>query len=283
MIPKAGLEEFAENPQVQFTSARGRGAEAAAQRLHCYCQWPKRGSVYRATNYPRGEEFCCRAAWTLGAWQIRKLSFRAARAEIIRNRDSVEPALAKMQAVWDNEIADFMRQRKAKALAAAEAKLKKQKTIFKVECWRAQYNESVFHGGGETRFRFLVLEGESRFGKTRFACSLWGLTRTYVAQCQGVQQPSLAGYDPRVHECIVLDEPSRELVDSCKVFLQASLEGTELYQSPTQRFTRWVWVYGVPIIICTNEWLKEEDVDANAKWIRENSVHVKVTDYLWER
>ncbi len=73
------------------------------------------------------------------------------------------------------------------------------------------------------------------------------------------------------------------LVDSCKVFLLASSEGTELYQSPTQRFRRWVWVYGVPIIICTNEWLKDTDEDANAKWIRENSVHVKVTDYLWER
>ena len=91
------------------------------------------------------------------------------------------------------------------------------------------------------------------------------------------------GTTPRVHKAIVLDEPSRDLVNGSKVLLQASLEGTELYQSPTQRFTRWVWVYAVPIIICTNEWLKDEDVDANAQWIRANSVHVRVTDYLWER
>lgn len=96
-------------------------------------------------------------------------------------------------------------------------------------------------------------------------------------------QPSLAGYDPRVHKVIVLDEPSRDLVDSCKVFLQASLEGTEMFQSLTQRFTRWVWVYGVPIIVCTNEWLGDDEDDPNAQWIRKNSVHVRVTDYLWER
>ena len=93
----------------------------------------------------------------------------------------------------------------------------------------------------------------------------------------------MSGYDPRVHKAIVLDEPSRALVDACKVLLQASLEGTELYQSPTQRFTRWVWVYPVPIIICTNEWVQWWECDSNARWIRENSVQIDVTDYLYER
>ena len=283
VVPKEGLQRLAPHPDVKVCYARGRSAEAACQRLHSYCQWPKRGSVFTKTNYPRGVEFVCRASWTLAAWQVRKLSYRAARKEIISNRDSVEQSLAKIQAVWDAEVMEFMRSRKAMAVLQAEGRLKKFKTIYAVECWRDRYSRSIFLGGLETRFPFLVLEGESKYGKTRFACSLWGIHQTFVAQCQGVTQPSLAGYDPRVHQVIVLDEPSRELVDSCKVFLQASLEGTELYQSPTQRFTRWVWVYGVPIIVCTNEWLKDEEDDANAEWIRKNSVHIRVTDYLWQR
>ena len=54
-------------------------------------------------------------------------------------------------------------------------------------------------------------------------------------------------------------------------------------QSPTQRFTRWLWLYQVPIIVCTNEWINKGDQDANAKWIRENQCHVAVNDYLYHR
>ena len=68
-----------------------------------------------------------------------------------------------------------------------------------------------------------------------------------------------------------------------QVLLQAGIEGTELYQSPTQRFTRWVWVYQVPIIICTNEWISDRDRDATARWIRENQVHIHVKDYMYNR
>ncbi len=55
-----------------------------------------------------------------------------------------------------------------------------------------------------------------------------GVRHTYVANCQGVARPCLNGWDPRVHKRVVLDEPSRDLVDACKVLLQAALEGTEL-------------------------------------------------------
>ena len=136
-----------------------------------------------------------------------------------------------------------------------------------------------------SRFKFLVLEGESRWGKTRFACSLFGVEHTYVCNCQGVKQPFLARFDMRQHKALVMDEPSAELVANCKAFLQAGVDGCELYQSPTQRFTRWFCVYKMPMIICTNDWVNEETTSIDAslqKWIKENSVHVHVTDHLYE-
>ena len=90
----------------------------------------------------------------------------------------------------------------------------------------------------------------------------------------------------RQHKALVMDEPSAELVDNCKAMLQAGVDGCELYQSPTQRFTRWLCVYKMPMIICTNDWVDEEtsSIDASLqKWIQENSVHVRVTGYLYER
>ena len=135
-----------------------------------------------------------------------------------------------------------------------------------------------------TRFKFLVLVGDSKYGKPRFACNLWGVRNTYVAQCLGLTQPDFSGYDPRVHQAIVFDEPSRSMVDEgCKVLLQASVEGPQLYQSPTQRFTRWIWVYQVPMIVCTNKWLSPWEWGANARWIHENSVQIDVADYLYKK
>ena len=95
----------------------------------------------------------------------------------------------------------------------------------------------------------------------------------------------MARYDAGRHKAIVLDEPSAELVGRCKVFLQAGLDGCELYQSATQRYTRWYCVYNVPIVICTNDWSSElVKIDAElAAWIEENSVHYPVTDFLYNK
>ena len=288
VLYKSLLNEFAPSPVLRCTLARGKNAESAGHRMHCYGQWCKIGSLYRYDDFPRGYEFVCKAGWTLAAWQMRKLTTKEVTKEIIFNRDSVSATLQKIREVTEAEIEQWMRSEKAKAIQEIEApgSLRAFRKYPQVNMWRAQYLKAKLlrsrEGEKITRFKFLVLCGDSRFGKTRFACSLYGCPQTYVAQCQGVTQPSLAGFDPRRDRCIVLDEPSPDLVDSCKVFLQASLEGSELYQSPTQRFTRWVWVYAVPIIICTNDWIHEKDNSPLARWIRENQVFVNVTSPMFE-
>ena len=280
---KPWLEAFAAKPVLRVSTARGRSAEAAVHRMHCYPQWNKIGSVRRFDNFPRGFEFLCKSSWTLAAWQMRKLSTVEARREIIFSRDQVESTLQKLTAATDKEMESYCEaeKRKVQKLLEAPGSLGNFKTIPLVEEWRLWYDRKYY--GVLTRFKFLVLAGDSRYGKTRFACNLWGCARTFVANCQGVTQPSLMGYDPRLHRCILLDEPGPELVASCKVFLQAAVEGTEMFQSPTQRFVRWVWVYQVPIIICTNKWISWQDNSDLARWIRENQVLVEVHDFLFER
>ena len=282
-LRKALLEIFAERPVLRVCTARGKSAESAVQRLHAYNQWCKVGSLFRENNYPRGSEWVCKASWTLQAWQTRKLSPEEAKNELIFNRDQVQNSLDKIQAVQVAEIEQWMRSEKAKRVAEIEVPgvLRDFKEYRVVREWQKQYLQSLARQK-LTRFKFLVLCGPSRHGKTRFACSLYGISRTYVAQCQGVKQPAMAGYDPRKHQAILLDEPSQELVESCKVFLQAALEGGELYQSPTQRFTRWIWVYGVPIIICTNDWITPEDNSKLAQWIRANQVYLEVSEDMFK-
>ena len=52
-------------PDISFCFAKGRAAAQAAHRLHCYCQWHKIGSVIREDNFPRGEDWVCKASWTI--------------------------------------------------------------------------------------------------------------------------------------------------------------------------------------------------------------------------
>ena len=276
------LQIWGKWPVVRMNSAKGKTAENNVNRMHCYCQFEKIGQTFSDTNDKRGSDWVCKAAWVVHTWQLRKLSYREAKKEIVSNRDQVECTLTKIEGVKWAELEEHMRSERLKALALSKTKLAAFKTIAKVENeWKPQYVPENY--GKMTRCKFLTLAGDSRFGKTRYACSLFGPERTYVVNCQGVKQPNLAGYDPRQHACIVLDEPSPELIDSCKVFLQASLDGADMYQSPTQRFTRWIWVYMKPIVICTNRWIKDTDESDRARWIRENEVYVEVTDFLFDK
>ena len=90
----------------------------------------------------------------------------------------------------------------------------------------------------------------------------------------------------RQHKALVMDEPSADLVENSKAILQAGVDGCELYQSATQRITWWFCVYKVPMIICTNDWVADgtSPIDASLeKWIQDDSEHVRVTGYLYER
>ena len=139
MVDKDHLEELAPYPVVHVCSARGRAAETAISRLHCYPQWPKIGQLFTRTNNPRSTEFVCKASWTLSMWQMRKMSYRHTRAELIHNMDQVEPSLQKLEGVRTAEIEQYMRQRKAYALLKASKCLRQQKTYPEVQEWRQQY------------------------------------------------------------------------------------------------------------------------------------------------
>ena len=55
-----------------------------------------------------------------------------------------------------------------------------------------------------------------------------------------------------------------------------------MYQSPTQRYSRWVFIWQVPVIVCTNEWTHPQASDSLSDWIHENSVYIQVNRYLWQ-
>jgi hypothetical protein len=71
--------------------------------------------------------------------------------------------------------------------------------------------------------------------------------------------------------------PGPDLLASSKVFYEAAIAGTAIYQSVTQRFSRSVWVYAVPILISTKDSLEAKDDTKLTRWIHAKQVVLEVT------
>ena len=131
-----------------------------------------------------------------------------------------------------------------------------------------------------TRFKFLCLKGPTKTCKTSRAASLFPREQTLVIDCQGSKEPNLK--DVTNQKCLVFDEGTVEMVINNKAIFQAGIEGCQVQESPTQQYTQFRWLYGVAMIVCTNEWLTDEHPKAWHDWINENCIYVEVTEPMYE-
>ena len=262
-------------PHIQATAGRGRYLFKAVCNGHYYAQAPKFGSLFVFTNYPCFKECPVEQAYVFGLWKRYKMDDDVAQEEIVRARGRGTKGFLQ-------EI-DFNRRWRKARLAAAEKKflewsipLKPSKVFRMVVNWMKAFVEEY---GRATRFPFLVLNGESRLGKTRYASQLWGPEHTLVISCQGVRQPNLKDFD-RSKKCIVYDEASHSMVFANKQVFQAGLDEVMLGQSACNEHVYSAWLYAVPMVVSTNDWLlgaKDEEV----AWLEKNSVVVDVSEPMW--
>jgi len=116
--------------------------------------------------------------------------------------------------------------------------------------WLRQYQEDQ----NLMRHKPMLMVGKSQSGKTRKACSIFGQKHTFVVNCQGLGKnlPSLRDFRRHDHRCIVFDEVSSDQVLANKLVFQAGLGGLTLAQSPCNAHAYEVWLYKVPMILCSN-------------------------------
>jgi len=145
-----------------------------------------------------------------------------------------------------------------------------------VNAWLKMFTEVKY--GMMSRFRFLVLEGPSKLGKTQLAQSFFGTDRTLVVNCQDVDEPNLEGYIRSLHKAIVFDEANWVMVIKNKMLFQSAVDGVQLMQSRCQQFARWRFLYQTAMIVCTNQWLPDDERTDHRDWLRQNSVHVRVKE-----
>lgn len=137
----------------------------------------------------------------------------------------------------------------------------------------------------EHRYRFLVLDGASRLGKTVFARTLCTPGRTPLElNCAGGAEPNLRAFSWFVHGCIIYDEIGPRQVAANRKLFQATDAYVQLAPSSTNMYSYEVFAHRVKMIACSNRWRSELDLmpRQDAAWIEANSVYVRVDAPLWK-
>ena len=249
-----------------------RGRAALLHQGHFYLQMRKVGSVHRRTNFVKSLDFPVKQGWILLQWQQRKISHKDARLEIIDSRDRVHRGL---QAIEQQERAEAQPAAQAASARLCRPELLPFKKALPLEVeWLAQY-ASLEAGQSPLRFRCLVYDGPSRTGKTQRAMHWFGADGTLRLNCQGVAAPSMQRWVGGGFRAVVFDEGGWELVHGNKMLFQAGPDPVELGQSPCGAYTYSVLVYGVPMVITSNDFWKGCPAAGEVKdWLTANIFYV---------
>jgi hypothetical protein len=243
---------------------------------HYYLQFEKIGSLARLTNFTKGEDFSVAKRWILNQFKVRKMSFAVAKEEILYSRDGVSSGVRELE-FQEN----LLQSKELDLMSQTIVGLLKQKQLpfcelpADITAWKSQYDQEYF--GVLRRFKPLVMDGPTRFGKTTWACSFFGDENTLVVDCQGVTSPCMKEYAkcPKKYKAILFDEGSWELVFRNKMLFQAGAKPVLCGQSPTNQYCFSVLVYQVPMIICSNGFFDGVSEDAKA-YLQENIVYQQV-------
>jgi hypothetical protein len=263
-------------PMLVPCNGKGRSLNRCLDALHYYCQAPKIGAVMVATNYTIFSECPVEIVSIFQLWKRYKMETETAKIQMkmSRSRNTKNFVMEMDYHVnWRKQCRDHSEQEVIKILM----KLKPFRIIPEVIEWVTMF----VHGHGKrTRFPFLVMDGPSLHGKTRFAAALFGVANTLILSCQGVAQPHMKHFERGRHKAIVFDEAHHRMVVSNKQLFQAGLDEVTLSQSNCQEHAYAVWMYGVPLIVSTNEWLMGAEPHEVA-WLNSNSVVIKIDKHLW--
>ena len=144
--------------------------------------------------------------------------------------------------------------------------------IKEVEEWDAQYLEL------QDRYKFLVLDGKSRTGKSRFAASRTSPEKFLNVDCSSATEPDLRVFDREKHDVVLFDEATPGLVLRVKKLAQASIDEVRLGQSATNINSYVVWFHRVKLIVATNVWSAslERCSPEDQEWLKANSFYVWV-------
>jgi hypothetical protein len=184
-----------------------------------YCTAAKKGSIVQTSTCQPWIDFTVRDAWITSMYAADKILFEVARSAYIQTVHNARANVAQL------EFCHGHRQKQALQLKMRRIEEELRETMFPwrvlpdVTKWNEQYELKL------GRYLFLILDGESWFGKTKFALSLQPLGSTFYCDCTaGI--PDLRDFDGERFSSILFDELSPKEGIKLKKCLQSSNEPT---------------------------------------------------------
>ena len=243
-----------------------------------YCSSLKIGSIFSFSTREMFSGYLVQPTWLLNLLQADKISIADARRAILRTCQNVQKHLQDIDVIEQERSREQVEAIQRAAQQALSVRRRPFITIPLVERWREQYSNHEF------RYRFLVLDGPSRLGKTQFGLSLTPSNCEYLElNCAGGGPIDFRSFKFGRHGLILFDEAEPQQILAQRKAFQAGPGDVQMGQSATSIFCYTVVLYQVRMVVSSNRWelmlstLNKADHD----WIVENSYFVKVTETLF--
>jgi len=248
---------------------------------HYYLQFPKIGMIHQLTNYPKLVAFAVQRKWIFNQFRTYKMTLSDALEECLHSRDGFKNAKAELEAIEQANRSRLI-MLKVKDNESKIESCRKPFIPFTANMleWKTQYDpQSVLL----SRFKVLVLDGASRVGKTTWAKTLFGSDRTLVVDCQKCSEPNLREFynNQGKYTCILFDEGHWQLVHDNKGIFQATNAPVSLGQSSTNIFAYTVHLYSIAMIVCSNDFWRDDCPPVARDYLDKNIVYEKITDKVY--
>ena len=261
---------------IQYLSGQGARSQGAHLCGNFYALVRKIGSILQRGTLHPWHDYPVKDTWITSFLASRKITALVAREAYLSSIFRAQYNIQQLEYVEmeRKKMAVLDRIKQVDTLLRKE--LKPWRTFVTINKWRDQYNTLL------GRYHFLVLDGPSCTGKTRFALCLNPPGATLYADCS-MGGPMLRMFDRENHLAIVLDEIRPQVAITFKKALQASNELVTLGSSPTMCSAYNLYLHRVMIICCSNTWADDlahmKPVDRD--WLESNSVYVEVAEPMW--
>jgi hypothetical protein len=118
-------------------------------------------------------------------------------------------------------------------------------------------------------------------GKSERAMHWFTETRTLKLNCQGAKSPNMREFQSGKYDAVLCEETTWRILWENRQLFQAGPWNVQLGQSPCNEHCYSVWCWGVPFMICSNNFWEDCDDPIAREWVEANIVYVPVTRGTW--
>lgn len=253
--------------------SRGRNRAAALY----YLQAPKVSCVFQGGSHVPFEDYGVQPFHIFMMAQSNKMLFQDARRELAKIPLGIAKNIEHLERWHRERCAEKQQEYQEWHQRQLQHEQRPWRRVPLVEVWLLQYRQSL------SRYRFLVLDGPSRMGKTQYARALCREGGVLELNMAGGAQADLREFDPLLHELLLFDECTPQQVLQNKKLFQAGPAMVQMGTSSTNMYAFGVYVAGVKFVVSSNVWAQElrRLTVADAEWIVQNSYLVHVERPLW--